>query len=220
MDDLGLKNHLSGIQRRLLKVNFFNVQALQDVKRELQGVVQRNKARARSAHAQLGARPASKVQGGAARDTTHAIAALREHDVSYPQRVAIDLDLRAGQWYSVAGGRPSCRLTHLPEMKRMAEPSVCAFDIECTKLPLQFPNAESDQVFMISYMVDGKGFLVINREFVAQDIVDFEYTPRAEFQGPFQVINVENEKVRPYLHVGPCTRRAARHDMYAEGRPT
>ena len=40
---------------------------------------------------------------------------------------------------------------------------VCAFDIETTKLPLQFPNAEYDQVFMISYMVDKQGFLIVNR---------------------------------------------------------
>lgn len=31
-------------------------------------------------------------------------------------------------------------------MIRWAEPRICAFDIETTKLPLQFPNAEYDQV--------------------------------------------------------------------------
>ena len=30
-----------------------------------------------------------------------------------------------------------------------AEPRICAFDIETTKLPLQFPNAEHDQVLLI-----------------------------------------------------------------------
>jgi DNA polymerase family B, exonuclease domain len=32
------------------------------------------------------------------------------------------------------------------DMIRWAEPRICAFDIETTKLPLQFPNAEYDQV--------------------------------------------------------------------------
>lgn len=32
------------------------------------------------------------------------------------------------------------------DMLRWAEPRICAFDIETTKLPLQFPNAEYDQV--------------------------------------------------------------------------
>lgn len=32
------------------------------------------------------------------------------------------------------------------DLLRWAEPRICAFDIETTKLPLQFPNAEYDQV--------------------------------------------------------------------------
>ena len=31
-----------------------------------------------------------------------------------------------------------------------------AFDIETTKLPLKFPDAETDSVMMISYMIDGQ----------------------------------------------------------------
>lgn len=45
-----------------------------------------------------------------------------------------------------------------------AEVRVCAFDIETTKLPLKFPDADYDLVMMISYMVDGQGYLIINRE--------------------------------------------------------
>lgn len=33
---------------------------------------------------------------------------------------------------------------------------VMAFDIETTKLPLKFPDPATDQVFMISYMIDGQ----------------------------------------------------------------
>ncbi len=32
------------------------------------------------------------------------------------------------------------------DLLQRAEPRICAFDIETTKLPLQFPNAEYDQV--------------------------------------------------------------------------
>ena len=39
------------------------------------------------------------------------------------------------------------------------------------------------QVFMISYMVDRQGFLIVNREVVSEDIDDFEYTPKPEFPG-------------------------------------
>lgn len=33
---------------------------------------------------------------------------------------------------------------------------VLAYDIETTKLPLKFPDAETDQIMMISYMIDGQ----------------------------------------------------------------
>ena len=32
---------------------------------------------------------------------------------------------------------------------------------------------------MISYMVDCRGYLIVNREVVSEDIDDFEYTPQA-----------------------------------------
>ena len=44
------------------------------------------------------------------------------------------------------------------------EVHVCAFDIETTNLLLKFPNVEYDLIMMISYMVDGQGYLIINRE--------------------------------------------------------
>jgi len=56
-----------------------------------------------------------------------------------------------------------------------------AFDIETTKQPLKFPDSTIDCIMMISYMIDGKGFLIINREIVGADIDDFEYTPKPEF---------------------------------------
>lgn len=37
-------------------------------------------------------------------------------------------------------------MEHRPDLLQRAEPRICAFDIETTKLPLQFPNAEYDQV--------------------------------------------------------------------------
>lgn len=32
-----------------------------------------------------------------------------------------------------------------------------AYDIECTKKPLKFPDANTDEVMMISYMLDEQG---------------------------------------------------------------
>ena len=36
---------------------------------------------------------------------------------------------------------------------------------------------------MISYMLDKQGYLIVNREIVGEDISDFEYTPKPEFEG-------------------------------------
>lgn len=38
----------------------------------------------------------------------------------------------------------------------LQDPVVLAFDIETTKLPLKFPDPETDQIMMISYMIDGQ----------------------------------------------------------------
>lgn len=121
---------------------------------------------------------------------------IREYDVPYIMRVAIDLDVRVGAWYKVAPeyGSQCCSIEWQREMLELCEPRVLAFDIECEKSPLKFPNAENDRVFMISYMLANQGYLIINREVVSEDIEDFEYTPKPNFPGPFKVFNVTNEE--------------------------
>ena len=42
---------------------------------------------------------------------------------------------------------------------------------------------------MISYMIDGQGYLITNREIIASDVDDFEYTPKPEFEGQFIIFN-------------------------------
>ena len=53
-------------------------------------------------------------------------------------------------------------------------------------------------------MIDGQGFLITNREIVSEDISDFEYTPKPEYDGPFLIFNEPNEKAlieRFFLHI-------------------
>jgi DNA polymerase epsilon subunit 1 len=137
---------------------------------------------------------------------------IREHDVPFHQRWSIDTETRCGQWYEVSRITGEVHLAPRPDLLLGAEMRVCAFDIECTKLPLQFPNASYDQVFMISYMLDGQGYLIISREVVSEDIADFEYTPKPEYRGPFRVFNEKDEKAllrRFFDHM-----RAARPSIY------
>ena len=95
-------------------------------------------------------------------------------------------------------------LTCVEERLQRADPVVLAYDIETTKMPLKFPDAATDQIMMISYMIDGQGFLITNREIVSEDIADFEYTPKPEYDGPFLVFNEPNEQSmieRFFLHI-------------------
>lgn len=41
---------------------------------------------------------------------------------------------------------------------------------------------------------DLQGYLITNREIVSEDIEDFEYTPKPEYEGPFIIFNEVDEK--------------------------
>lgn len=106
-------------------------------------------------------------------------------------RVSIDLQLFAGVWYAVQGrGRDPPILTRRPDLIETPDLIVLAFDIECTKQPLKFPDAAADQVMMISYMVDGQGYLINNREVISTDVQDFEYTPHPEYEGGYRQLSL------------------------------
>lgn len=85
-------------------------------------------------------------------------------------------------------------LSCIEERLQRADPCVLAFDIETTKLPLKFPDALFDRVMMISYMIDGDGFLITNREIVSEDIDNFSYMPKPEYHGSFIVYNEPDER--------------------------
>ena len=118
---------------------------------------------------------------------------IREFDIPYYVRAAIDNDFRVGLWYCVKTLNSKISIDLVSDRLKRAEPVVLAFDIETTKLPLKFPDAAFDQIMMISYMIDGNGYLITNREIVSQDIDDFEYTPKPEFEGMFTIFNESDE---------------------------
>ncbi|KAJ7947960.1 DNA polymerase epsilon catalytic subunit [Quillaja saponaria] len=190
-EDLDLKNHLSGLRKSYLKLSFDTVQQLMNVKSDLLHVVERNQAKFNAAEAYESIITGKREQKP--QDFLDCIIDLREYDVPYHVRFVIDNDVRCGQWYDVSVSNATVTLEKRADLLQRAEVRVCAFDIETTKLPLKFPDAEYDLVMMISYMVDGQGFLIINRECVGDDIEDLEYTPKPEFEGCFKVTNVKNE---------------------------
>ncbi|PSR89873.1 DNA polymerase epsilon catalytic subunit A like [Actinidia chinensis var. chinensis] len=190
-EDLDLKNHLSGLQKAYLKISFDTVQQLMHVKSDLMHVVERNQAKLDAAEAYESILTGKSKQRP--QDFIDCIFDLREYDVPYHVRFAIDNDIRCGQWYDVSVSSTGVMLERRTDLLQRAEVHVCAFDIETTKLPLKFPDAEYDLIMMISYMVDGQGYLIINRECVGEDIEDLEYTPKPEYEGFFKVTNVKNE---------------------------
>ena len=139
-------------------------------------------------------------------DPLSQITDIREYDVPYLARVCIDLNMRIGCWYDVVSDRGVITVTRQPHILTPSNPKVFAFDIECSKAPLKFPNAEYDSIYMISVMIDGRGILIINREIVSKDINDFEYecslnnwwycryTPKPDYKGPFHVYNEATEE--------------------------
>jgi DNA polymerase epsilon subunit 1 len=127
-------------------------------------------------------------------DASDFIVDIREYDVPYHVRVAIDMDVRIGNWYTVEAKHGVVSIKCIEDRLTPADPVVMAYDIETTKLPLKFPDAVFDQIMMISYMIDGQGFLITNREIVSEDISDFEYTPNPEYPGTFMIFNEPDEK--------------------------
>ncbi|EQC32684.1 hypothetical protein SDRG_09658 [Saprolegnia diclina VS20] len=196
MEDLDMPNHLSGTKAQYIKLVFRTVSDLVEAKQTLQPIVTRNKQQLKSQEAY--------AASGESLNDKESITDLREYDVPYLMRVAIDLGIRVGAWYTVHVEQEVTKVSRIMDMVDKAEPVVLAFDIECTKAPLKFPDAAHDQIYMISYMVDRQGYLIVNREFVSQDVDDFEYTPTAEYDGPFECFNAPNEEAllkRFFAHV-------------------
>ncbi|KFG87369.1 DNA polymerase epsilon [Metarhizium anisopliae] len=216
-DDLNMPNHLLGYRRTFLELKFANVSDLMAARRDIMPVAEKNKKNmnAMDAYAEVvtangnfdlfddDLRTDERTNNSFAEASDY-IVDIREYDVPYHVRVMIDLDIRVGKWYYIEVKHGATKILPNEDRSLPADPVVLAFDIETTKLPLKFPDAAIDQVMMISYMIDGQGFLITNREIISEDIGDFDYTPKPEYPGPFMIFNEPNEKAvieRFFLHI-------------------
>jgi DNA polymerase epsilon subunit 1 len=215
-EDLQMPNHLLGYRRTFLQLTFANVSDLLAVRKTVLPLAEKNKEQvnAMDTYAEVASATAGfdvydedhvdNVRSGGVSEASDHIIDIREYDVPYHVRVTIDKDIRIGKWYTVEAKHGTVSVTCLEERLTRADPVVLAFDIETTKLPLKFPDQLIDQVMMISYMIDGQGFLITNREIVSEDIADFDYTPKAEYEGPFMIFNEPNERAvleRFFAHI-------------------
>ncbi|KAL3922010.1 MAG: hypothetical protein SGILL_002437 [Bacillariaceae sp.] len=224
MVDLEKPNHLSPnhTHRMVWKLFFHNVSQLMDVRGQLFEVIKSNNSRNNDGTNSnnleiMEIEEMLSNQGGTngrdvvidssnhtAANSWNNVQELREYDVPYVARVCMDMDIRAGSWYTVTleevdDGSPPHPVLSDPDIETKANPRVLAFDIECSKAPLKFPNADVDEIYMISYMCsDGtgnpEGFLICSRTIVSQDVSDFEYTPKPKYPGPFHIFNEADEE--------------------------
>ncbi|KAB5518121.1 hypothetical protein GE09DRAFT_514159 [Coniochaeta sp. 2T2.1] len=217
-EDLQMPNHLLGYRRTFLELRFYNVQDLLAARRDIMPIAEKNKKGmdAMDTYAEVAAtnagfdlfdedsRSDDRRHNTSFLEASDFIVDIREYDVPYHVRVMIDLNIRVGKWYFVEAKHGVTTIVCNEERLAMADPVIMAYDIETTKLPLKFPDAAIDQVMTISYMIDGQGFLITNREIISEDISDFEYTPKPEYPGPFMIFNEPDEKAvleRFFLHI-------------------
>ncbi|KAG5420383.1 POL2 [Candida metapsilosis] len=187
-EDLSLPNHLLGLKKNLIKLTFHNIQDLLSARRLLTPIIKDNQMKRES-------RDVFNYNNEVdVSDPSQLISDIKEYDVPYHVRVSIDKQVRVGKWYHVYAKHSKVDIVEDKEKVVFPDPVVLAFDIETTKAPLKFPDAKIDQVMMISYMIDGEGFLITNREIISEDIEDFEYTPKPEYPGLFTIFNEQDEK--------------------------
>lgn len=203
-EDLSIPNHLVGLKKTLIKLTFHNIPDLLAARRLITPIVKDNQMKKDSRDTynvmnftnlnNINSDDFGSNDNGPTMDPTAYLEDIREYDVPFHVRVSIDKNIRVGKWYSVTVKHSEVELKEDKSKVAFADPVVLAFDIETTKAPLKFPDSKVDQIMMISYMIDGEGFLITNREIIAEDIEDFEYTPKPEYPGVFTIFNEADEK--------------------------
>lgn len=80
---------------------------------------------------------AEETQGRVEKDPRECIVDIREYDVPYYLRVAMDNEIRVGIWYGLTfnAGQPSFK--PIVDRVKRPDPVVVAYDIETTKAPLK-----------------------------------------------------------------------------------
>ncbi|CAC9696379.1 DNA polymerase epsilon, catalytic subunit a, putative [Plasmodium sp. DRC-Itaito] len=124
---------------------------------------------------------------------------IYEYDVKYLTRICIDKNIRCGLWYKVKREEDEL-YTELIQFeilnkKVLAPLNILAWDIECYKDELKFPDKEKDEIILISYMYNAQGYLIVNRNVMSKNIREFLYKPNEEYSGAgtFKIFNEKNE---------------------------
>ncbi|EPR78048.1 DNA polymerase epsilon, partial [Spraguea lophii 42_110] len=115
---------------------------------------------------------------------------ILEYDIAYEILLPLELNVRVGKWYHIKNN-----IFHESSKIEFPKLKIMAFDIETTKSPLKFPTPEKDQIMMISLSFGDEGLLITNRNVVSEDIRPFEYCPKEDISGKFDIANEKNEEL-------------------------
>ncbi|CAK5075393.1 unnamed protein product [Meloidogyne enterolobii] len=168
-ENLDLKNHLSGLKSKYLRVSFPSTVEHVQFRRDLFPQIRKNqKAKEKSTeYTTLLAEYMEEGKGDKYADVSplEQIMDIRffsfylnffhfssEYDLPFDMRVCIDGRFFVGHWYTVVGldlatQKPLIELNS--SLVEPPEPIICAFDIETTKAPLKFPDASEDQIMVV-----------------------------------------------------------------------
>nr|USW07830.1 DNA polymerase epsilon catalytic subunit A [Crypthecodinium cohnii] len=199
-EDLSMEDHIIGRKRKLIRLDFNNTEGHGKAVRNLMGELRRSQAQDLLNQDEDDEEKKPKGGRGSAMER---LQALYEYDVDYINRTCIDNGINCGKWFKAERNKMAtsadnltdtqCQITHQKEMVMKPGLRIFAWDIECTKEPLKFPDSAHDRITLISIMVDGSGFLIVNRQEVSEDIEPLEYTPTPEYEGIFQTFNEPDE---------------------------
>lgn len=128
-------------------------------------------------------------------EVTNKILNFYEYDIPRDIAIADELNFRVGMWYDVAYDGENYIIQACATKILFPDLKIFAYDIETYKLPLKFPNPDNDPIIMISIRTESNGYLIINREYVSQDIKSFSYAPKPELKTEFIVYNEKNEEM-------------------------
>lgn len=178
-------NHLNKPPKKLLRISFRSDSGLQQCLRDIKEIMI---SASSSGHVgevycsrQIEDSPASQVVN------------VHEYDIPIDVQIGNCFDVRCGSWHNVSYNGEIYSIVRNGKMTR-PDLRVLAFDIETTKPPLKFPNAEFDQVMMISILTEEFGELIVNRKIVSEDIKEFEYAAKDDMMAVFRVANEDTEE--------------------------
>ncbi|TRY87466.1 hypothetical protein DNTS_035296 [Danionella cerebrum] len=169
-EDLDLPNHLVGLKRNYIKLYFNTVDDLMKVKKEISPAVRKNREREKSNDAYTSMLSNALVGGSVVTE-----------DADGSSKKMIE------------------QLDNVVDMREYDVPYHVRVSIDLKIHVAHWYNvryrgsAYPPEIVRRDDLVERPGFLITNREIVSEDIEDFEFTPKPEYEGPFTVFNEPDE---------------------------